>query len=157
MLAILKEPSVTTLTIHTLQKGRVEVAADQITTFAAPLLGFPGLKRWLFYQTGPGPIHWMQSLEDPRIGFCLLAPFQAGIDPDIEIGSEDVSDIGAEDASDIDVFTVVVLDRDPTQHRTNLRAPLLVCRTTRLAKQVVLHDTRLPIRFFLSDLKPIGR
>lgn len=157
MLAILKEPSVATLSIQTLQKGRVEVAADQLTTLATPLLGFPTLKRWLFYQTEPGPIHWMQSIEDPTVGFCLLAPFQAGIDPDLEIGSEDVSDIGAKDASDIDVFTVVVLDRDPAQRRTNLRAPILVCRTTRLAKQVVLHDTRLPIRFFLRDLKPIGR
>jgi len=52
---------------------------------------------------------------------------------------------------------MVVLDKDPSQRRTNLRAPILVCRNTRMAKQVVLQDTRLPIKFFLRDLKPIGR
>lgn len=157
MLAQLKEPAVTARTIQTLRHGRIAAPSDQLTTLATPLLGFPTLKHWFFYQTGPGAMYWMQSIDDPMVGFCLLAPFQAGIDPDIEIGSEDIYDIGAEDASDIDVYTLVVLDRDPAYHRTNLRAPILVCRTTRLAKQVVLHDTRLPIRFFLRDLKPIGR
>jgi flagellar assembly factor FliW len=157
MLSTLKEPTVATLTIQTLLKGPVAVAEDQLTTFVTPLLGFPKLKRWLFYQTQVGPTYWIQSVEDPKVGFCLLAPFQAGLDPDIELGSEDVGDIGAKDASDIDVFTMVVLDKDPAQRRTNLRAPILVCRSTRMAKQVVLQDTRLPIRFFLRDLKPKGR
>ena len=74
----------------------------------------------------------------------------------MELGTEEVADIGAEDVSDIDIYTVVVLDRDPTQRRTNLRAPILVGRTTGLAKQVVLSDARLPIRLFLPDLKTHG-
>jgi flagellar assembly factor FliW len=157
MLSTLKEPTVATLTVQTLLKGPVEVAEDQLTTFVTPLLGFPQLKRWLFYQTQSGPSYWIQSVEDPKVGFCVLAPFQAGLDPDIELSGEDVADIGAKDSSDIDVYTMVVLDADPAQRRTNLRAPILVCRTTRMAKQVVLQDTRLPIKFFLRDLKPIGR
>lgn len=158
MLSTLKEPTtVATLTVQTLLKGPVEVAEENLTTFVTPLLGFPQLKRWLFYQTQSGPSYWIQSVEDPKVGFCVLAPFQAGLDPDIELGREDIADIGAKDASDIDVFTMVVLDKDPNQRRTNLRAPILVCRSTRLAKQVVLQDTRLPIRFFLRDLQPKTR
>lgn len=45
---------------------------------------------------------------------------------------------------------------DPTQRRTNLRAPILVGRPTGLAKQVVWSDARLPIRFFLRDLTTHG-
>ncbi len=157
MLSNLKELTVATLTVSTLLKGPVEVSEDQLTTFVTPLLGFPLLKRWLFYQTQTGPSYWIQSVDDPKIGFCVLAPFQAGLDPDIELNGEDVADIGAKDSSDIDVYTMVVLDQDVTQRRTNLRAPILVCRTTRLAKQVILQDTRLPIKFFLRDLKTLGR
>ena len=157
MLSTLKESTVATLTVSTLLKGPVEVSEDQLTTFVTPLLGFPHLKRWLFYQTQTGPSYWIQSVDDPKIGFCVLAPFQAGLDPDIELNGEDVADIGAKDSSDIDVYTMVVLDQDVTQRRTNLRAPILVCRTTRLAKQVILQDTRLPIKFFLRDLKTLGR
>lgn len=158
MLSTLKEPTtVATITVQTLLKGPVEVAEESLTTFVTPLLGFPRLKRWLFYQTQSGPTYWIQSVEDPKVGFCVLAPFQAGLDPDIELGREDVADIGAKDVSDIDVFTMVVLDKDPAQRRTNLRAPILVCRSTRMAKQVVLQDTRLPIKFFLRDLQPKAR
>lgn len=150
-----KEPAVATLTVNTLIKGPVEVNDDQLIIFNTPLLGFPGtLKRWLIYQTQAGASYWLQSVEDEKVGFCLLAPFQAGLDPDIELSTEDVADIGAKDASDIDLYTMVVLDPNPKQHRTNLRAPILVCRATRQAKQVVLNDTRLPIKFYLRDLKP---
>ena len=142
-----------TLSVATLMKGRVEVPADQITTFIAPLLGFENLRRFYIYQTEPGPMHWLQSLDDPRVAFCLLAPFAAGLDPDVEIGLGDVADIGALGLDDIDVYTIVVLDRDPREIRTNLRAPVLVGRRSGLAKQLVLNNPRLPIRFRLCELK----
>lgn len=158
MLTAFKESSVAHRTIRTLQMGPVVVTDDQLTTLVTPLLGLPHLRRWFIYQTEPGPIHWMQSVEDPMVGFCLLAPFQAGLDPDIELGCDEVGDLGAEDASDLDVYTMMVLDADPAKHHhTNLRAPILVCRVTGLAKQVVLHDARLPVRFPLHTLKPLGR
>ncbi len=94
------------------------------------------------------------DLRDPSISFCLLAPFAAGLDPDMEITAADVSDIAANGASDIEVYTVVVLDDDPENIRTNLRAPILVSRSSGKAKQVVLHNTSLPIKFFLRDLHP---
>jgi flagellar assembly factor FliW len=157
MLTSEKEPAVATLTINTLIKGPIDISDDQLISFITPLLGFPGnLKRWLIYQTHSGPNYWLQSVEDEKVGFCLLAPFEAGLDPDIEMSTEDVTDIGAKDASDIDLYTMVVLDPNPTQHRTNLRAPILVCRSTRLAKQVVLNNSQLPIKYYLRDLKPQG-
>jgi flagellar assembly factor FliW len=152
-----KEAPVATVTVNTLLKGTLEVPEDQIISFAAPLLGFEQLKRFVIYQTQEGPTYWLQSLEQRDVAFCLLAPFQAGLDPELEIAGVDVIDIGAKDAADLDVYTMVVLDKDPAQRRTNLRAPILVCRATRKAKQVVLQDQRLPIKFFLRDLKPAGR
>lgn len=152
-----KESPVATVTVNTLLKGAIEVPEDQLITFVSPLLGFEKLKRFLVYQTQEGPTYWLQSLEQGDAAFCLLAPFRAGLDPELEIAGADVADLGAKDAADLDVYTMVVLDKDPAQRRTNLRAPILVCRATRLAKQVVLQDQRLPIKFFLRDLKTAGR
>ena len=98
-------------------------------------------------------MYWLQSVEDERTAFCLLAPFLAGLDPDLVLTPADAIDIQASGSGDIDVYTVVVLDRDPAQVRTNLRAPVLIGRTSGKAKQVVLEDQRLPIRFFLKDLR----
>lgn len=136
--------------------GEIEVSEQQLVTFVTPLLGFERLATFCIHQHQEGPLHWMQSVEDARVAFCLLAPFAAGLDPDIAIELDDVADIGADSVADIAVYSVVVLDKDPTQVRTNLRAPILVCRSTRKAKQVVLSNSKLPIRYFLNQLPPAG-
>jgi flagellar assembly factor FliW len=153
MLAMPKECAATMISVKTLLKGVIEVPEDRLITFTRPLLGFDSLKRFLLYQTAEGPMYWLQSVEDERTAFCLLAPFLAGLDPDLVITPADAIDIQASGSGDIDVYTVVVLDRDPALVRTNLRAPVLIGRTSGKAKQVVLEDPRLPIRFFLKDLR----
>lgn len=155
MLATFNEttPMSATVTVQTQLKGPVEVPADKIIRFTAPLLGFDHLERFIIYQTQEGPLFWLQAVDDAAVSFCLLAPFRADMDIDLEIGPADAVDIGAVSAEEIDVYTVLVLDKDPNQIRTNLRAPLLVCPRTGLGKQLVLTNTRLPIQFFLKDLK----
>lgn len=145
------------ITVQTLMRGALEVPESRVLRFTAPLLGFDHLERFLIYQTQPGPLFWMQAVDAPQIGFCLLAPFHTGMDIDMEIGPADVVDIGAVTAEEIDVYTVLVLDKDPAQIRTNLRAPLLVCPRTGLAKQLVLTNHKLPIQFHLKDLKLSAR
>ena len=142
------------LRVQTLHRGMIEVPEQDLITFVSPLLGFESLKRFLIYQTRPGPMVWLQSVEDPAAAFCLLDPFAAGLDPDMEIAAADIADIGAKSAAEVTVYTMLVLDQDPAQIRTNLRAPILIGKLTQRAKQVVLNDPKLPIRFHLRDAKP---
>ena len=142
-----------TVVVQTQFKGPLEVPTDKILRFTTPLLGFDHLERFLLYQTQEGPLFWLQAVDDLKVSFCLLAPFQTGMEVDMEISSMDAIDIGARDVSEIEVFTVMVLDKDPAQIRTNLRAPLLICTRTGLAKQLVLSNANLPIQFHLRDLK----
>ena len=139
--------------VQTLHRGLVEVPEQDLVTFVSPLLGFENLKSFLLYQTRPGPMVWLQSVDDAAVAFCLLDPFAAGLDPDMEIAASDIADIGAKSAAEVTVYTVLVLDEDPAQIRTNLRAPILVGKLTQRAKQVVLNDQTLPIRFHLRDAK----
>lgn len=140
-----------TVTVQTLLKGAIEVDEDQLVTFVTPLLGFDGLERFVLYQTKPGPLYWLQAIEDPRAAFCILAPFEAGLDPDYEIGSADADAIAATGADDIAVYTMMVLDEDPARVRTNLRAPILLGRSSGKAKQVIFNDGRLPVQCYLAS------
>lgn len=151
-MSLVEEHPMPTITIKTLFKGEVQVSEEELITFTSPLLGFDHLRRFYIYQTSPGSLFWMQSIEDESISFCVLAPFQAGLDPNFEITGEDIADIGARSTDDVLVLTVVVLDQDPSKSRTNLRAPLLVGKSSRLAKQVILQDQSLPLRFPLRDV-----
>lgn len=140
------------VTVQTQLVGPREVPASSILRFVTPLLGFDHLERFITFQTQAGPLHWLQSVEDPGIAFCLMAPFDAGIDVDMEISAADAVDIGSVNEAEIEVYTVLVLEKDPSKIRTNLRAPILVCRRTGLAKQLVLSNAKLPIQFHLADL-----
>lgn len=141
------------VTVQTQIVGPREVPASSILRFVTPLLGFDHLERFITFQTQEGPLHWLQSVEDPLVAFCLLEPFAAGMDVDMEISAADAVDIGSVNESEIEVYTVLVLEKDPSKIRTNLRAPILVCRRTGLAKQLVLSNAKLPIQFHLADLK----
>lgn len=153
MSAMSAAAAVPVVRVRTVKGTEIEVPEQEIISFVQPLLGFERLKRFLIYQTQAGPVWWMQSVEDAAVAFCVLQPFAAGFDPDMEIGGEDVADIGAAGSDEVEVYTLVVLDQDPAQIRTNLRAPILVGRRSRLAKQVVLADQQLPVRAFLKDLR----
>ena len=158
MLAMLSEPTsaaagVPTVAVKTLLKGVIEVPVNDILHATSGILGFEQLATFHIYQTQPGWMSWLQSVEDPAVSFCILNPFAAGIDLDIELGSEDIGDLGARTADDLQLYTTVVLDDDPAQIRTNLRAPILVCRRTGRIKQMIIDDPRLPVRLYLKDLR----
>ncbi len=142
-----------TVAIETSVAGLREVPVSDILHFTSPVLGFEDFDRFAIFQTQAGPLWWLQSVDRKDVAFCLIEPFAAGIPADMEISGDEASDIGAISTDEILVLTMLVLDPDPSRIRTNLRAPILVNRRTSLAKQIVLADTRLPIRFHLKDLQ----
>jgi flagellar assembly factor FliW len=141
------------IVVNTLMRGPLEVAARQIVRMVDPLLGFEKLPRWHFFQTQPGPLGWMQSLDDAKVCFCVLQPLTIGLDYDIAIGPQDLSDLDSDDLSAVSVYTIVTLAQAAQETTVNLRAPILVVHDTGLGKQVVLDDARLPVRFPLSKLQ----
>ncbi len=145
MLTMSATPSLSTVTIATAQ-GPLEVPATAVLRFMAPLLGFPALNRFALHQRKAGPLWWLQATEQIDVAFCVIKPQSLGLDPDYEVDAAEVTDLGTTDPSELEIWTVVVLDADPRQSRTNLRAPILVCRRTGRAKQLVFNDGRLPLR-----------
>ncbi|MDA3962665.1 MAG: flagellar assembly protein FliW [Planctomycetota bacterium] len=143
--------------VKTLLRGEIEVPDDQVLTFVEPLVGFEHLSRFVLYQTSEGPLYWLQSAENAEVAFALLAPFEAGLDPDMAIGPQDLADIEVSDPERVAVYTMVVLAKDPKDSRTNLRAPILVSKDGSKAKQVILDDPNLAVQFPLSKLLPPGQ
>ncbi len=155
MQAVLKEPTVANVSVNTLAQGTISVPETDLITFAQPLVGFDHLKRFVLLPSSThskGPLWWLQSVEEVQVTFCLLDVFATGLDPDFELAPADIKDLGAADAAELAVYTMVVLDHDPAKIRTNLRAPILLCRATGKAKQVVFTDSALPIQCFFSEI-----
>ncbi len=138
--------------IHTFNAGVLEVSPDNVVELVEPLPGLGPDREFLVYRTLPGALSWWQSTTRKELALCCLEPFAAGLDPDIVIEPSHAAAVGASGPEDIDVFTIVVLEQDASQTRTNLRAPILVGRTSRKAMQIVLDDPRLPVKGYLAEL-----
>jgi flagellar assembly factor FliW len=90
-------------------------------------------------------MYWLQDLDDGDLAFLCIVPWAAFPDYDIEI---DERSLGIADETDIRVLSLVTTRReDGAAHLTaNLRAPLVVDTRARKLQQVILSDSRWPIR-----------
>jgi len=138
--------------VQTFNAGVLQVQPENLVEMVEPLPGLGADGEFLVYRTQPGPLSWWQSTSRPDLALCCLEPFAAGFDPDMAIDQACAEAVGASGAEDISVFTIVVLERDVTQTRTNLRAPILAGKRSRKALQIILDDPKLPMKAYLADL-----
>ena len=137
--------------LDTTRFGSIEIDVDTVITFTQPIIGFPQYRRFVLL---PGPdnssLHWLQSTESGEMAFLLMNPHLYVPDYKVELNTHDMNELAVETASDLEVFTLLVVPADPSQIRTNLKAPLVINTRQRLGKQIVLEMSDYPIHFYLS-------
>ena len=137
--------------VNTTRFGALHVDPERVITFTQPIIGFPEQRRFVLI---PGPddsiVVWLQSVEKGDLAFLLMDPRQALPDYQVSLNAYDLAELAASGMDELDVYTLVVVPRDPSEIRTNLKAPILVNATQRLAKQVVCERSDYPIQFYLA-------
>ena len=110
--------------------------------------GFPGHREYvLVAASGGGLLYWLQSAAPDGPRFLVVPP--AAYFPHYvpALPSSVCTELGLDDAQQAQFFCVVTVpDGDVAAATANLRAPVVVHATRRLARQVVLSDTGYPIR-----------
>ena len=140
--------------LETRRFGTIAVDDDEIYAVPNGIPGFPDLRRVVLLGAGPAPgvnpseessLYWMQDVDDPELAFMCLVPWE--VFPDYEIDIDEKS-LGIADEADVRILSLVTVHRDAdTPHLTaNLRAPLVVDVARRKLQQVILADSRWPIR-----------
>jgi flagellar assembly factor FliW len=137
--------------IETSMFGTIDVLEDQEIRFVQAMIGFPGLVRFALMDTG-GAIKWLQSLDDEAVVFPVVDPFGIKADYDVEIPTSDAKALQLENVDDVQLWCVTVLADSKEEVRANLRAPIVLNQKTGKARQIVLPDNDLPIRYrFLPE------
>jgi flagellar assembly factor FliW len=136
------------LTTHLLgNEETITVSPDQIFAFEPPLGGFEELRRFALIPDGDeSPVEWLQSVEDENVALPLLEPFLFEPDFGFELPDRDAEELGMETPEDAFVRCVLTLRDAPEDITANLLAPIVFCRRTHLARQVVLQESDHPLR-----------
>ena len=68
------------------------------------------------------------------------------LDPRLDLDDAELAELRIEPGADLGLLCILVVPQDVRAMTVNLKAPLVVNRTGRLAKQVILSDERYSLR-----------
>ena len=124
--------------------GEIELAEDQIIEMPSGMIGFPDVRRFalLAFDDPEVPFVYWQCVDDPSLCFILIDPALLFPDYEVVLPAELLEDIELESAPDGSVYVTVTIPSDPQEMTANLMGPLVVNRSARKAKQLVLSDPR---------------
>ncbi|HWP51920.1 MAG TPA: flagellar assembly protein FliW [Clostridia bacterium] len=140
------------MTIETRDFGKIDISEDGILTFKLPILGFEAQKQFvILYDDELGDaLGWLQSVEDKDICFIIIDPHTIfnTYTPNVAPGT--LARLGLTTQEDA-VFRSLVVVPAPTGEATvNLKSPLVINPTKKLAAQVVL-DQDYSVRALLNN------
>ena len=134
--------------LETSRFGTIEISDDKIIHFTQPILGFANHRRFVLLEDAPDSlIQWLQSSDDPDLAFLVIDPLTVVPDYEVVFHSDDLADLEIKAEGDAVLLTLVVVSEH--EIRTNLKAPIIFNPAAHKAKQVVLHDSDYPVRFYI--------
>jgi flagellar assembly factor FliW len=134
--------------IKTTRFGELQVENNDILNFKDGLLGFDSLKQYFIVDPGDSTlILWLQSVEDNSVAFPIIEPKIFKPDYVAKLVPNDLSAVELESLSNARIYSILTIPADITAMSANLKAPIVINNTKKVAKQVVLQDSKLPVGF----------
>ncbi len=131
------------MNIKTSRFGEVDVDNDAVISMPEGMLGFSEITRYVLIQHRDGsPFLWYQAVDEPNLAFVVVDAFTFFPDYEVIMSSEDVKILDCSKPGDLAVFLVVVIPDNPEDMTANLRGPLVINVTNKVARQVVLTDEK---------------
>ena len=114
----------------------------------SPLPGFPDFRDYVLVTAdGDGLLFWLQSMDPDGPRFLAIPPARYFPDYDPSLPRQVLTDLDLDDASGAQLFCLVTVPAEGVADATaNLRAPIVLNPANWRAAQVVLPDSRHPIR-----------
>jgi flagellar assembly factor FliW len=138
--------------ISTSRFGELEISEDLIITMTKPVLGFEQRRKYVIVETEDfEPFKWFQSVDDPDLAFVIVNPLLFFPDYLIEVNPKEIEELRVDKVSNIVTYAVVTIPPDYTRMTANLQGPILINTMTKLAKQLVLVNSRYGIKHRLME------
>lgn len=139
--------------------GELDVPDDRQLILPMGILGFPHLNRTVVIDIpqSEGLLKWMQSVDQPELGFVLAYPNTMLDSYEPPISAEDLHSIGLSKAEDAVVMLIATVREHLADSTVNLQAPLLINPAQRIGRQVVLYDQSLQVKAPLFPAQKAGR
>jgi len=152
-------PESPNLTIESQALGPVTVSADQVTTFASGLPGFPEARRFaLINDHLEPPFYCLQCVDNPSLAFMVTDPKALAPDYRPKNGASTLQELRASGPEDLQALvTLTIPPGRPREITANLMSPLLINPEQGLGKQVVIEKPHYSHQHPILSGKPGGQ
>ncbi|HPZ77046.1 MAG TPA: flagellar assembly protein FliW [Thermosynergistes sp.] len=138
--------------IKTLRFGALQISEEDIVRFPKGIPGFADHREWVFAGDEDSPIKWLQSLKDGDVALPVAPPELILADYDAKVYSEDIKELEASSAGELALLVVITIPPDePWEATANMRAPIVINVSKRLAKQVIAQNEEYAVAHPLFD------
>ncbi len=130
--------------IHTSRFGAIEIDEDKIITMTSPVLGFPDDRQFILIpHAKDSPFWWLQAVQNPPLAFAVLQAARLNTSYEPEIGRLIRDELSLSKGEAPEILVILTIPRGrPEEMTANLLGPIVVNTTKKLARQVVLDDSR---------------
>lgn len=138
--------------VNTTRFGQIEVSQEHVILFPQGLIGFETCRHWVILpDDANADVAWLQSVSQGQVALPIMSPRKLAVDYRVNVSRRQLTPISMH-ASDR-VFIMTVISKTGRTLTTNLRSPLVINMTRRLACQVVTDDAQ-PLALPLSVSAP---
>ncbi|MCL4500236.1 MAG: flagellar assembly protein FliW [Deltaproteobacteria bacterium] len=130
------------LAVENTKIGPLEVAGNQIITFADGILGFSDYHRYaLLAWPEIAPLALLQCLDRPEVSFLVTDPTSLVARLNLGRLNATLHELEARGPEDLQVLvTLTIPTGRPTEATANLVSPILINPRTQLGRQVILEN-----------------
>ncbi len=141
--------------VRTKYFGEVDVDETRTVKFTHGLLGLEDYKTYVIFEApGNEALVCLQCLDEPRIAFMAVNPWDFFEDYDIQISDEELAIIGIAKIEQLIVFNILTIG-DGSNITANLLAPVVINAGTRDAMQIVLNEDKYTTKHTLPGQKEV--
>jgi flagellar assembly factor FliW len=143
------------MVVETTRFGTLNVDPETVITLPRGLIGFPSARRFVLLGHAPGhPFRWLQSVDDPTLGFVVVDPNLFFPDYEIEISDLESELLGIRHAGEAMVLTLVTIRSASQEITTNLLGPVVIGTRSLCGAQLVINGDRYSTRHSLPLAHP---
>ena len=138
--------------IETTRFGEIEINEEEVIEFVVGPYGFEELKAYTLLADEDSPFFWLQSISDPDLAFVVTEPWAFYEDYEFDLNDEIKDKLNLSSKEEVLVVNMITIPNDkPKEMTMNLKAPIIINKEDKLAKQIILEEEEYPVKYRLFN------
>jgi flagellar assembly factor FliW len=116
---------------------------EDVITFSDGIPGFENHTRFVIVPMPQcEPFSWLACVDGVHLRFAIINPLIFIPDYSPKLSKEQLAELNIDELQDLVLYAIVTIGKNPVESTVNLAGPIIINKSARLGKQVLIEDNR---------------